>query len=151
MRIKNLARSLLGVTLLEILLVLAIAAMIIIMSVRYYQSATASQQANSVLQQFQAITAAADSLSMASGNYTSATNANLYAVMPGQTLNTPWGATINVSGSATSIAVSVSGVPLAVCSLLQVNMKSLGGGYTNVSCASGNFSYNYSPIGATGT
>jgi type II secretory pathway component PulJ len=48
---KKQARSILGVTLLEIMLVLAVAAMIIIMSVRYYESANSSQQANATLQQ----------------------------------------------------------------------------------------------------
>ncbi len=42
--------SVLGVTLLEIMLVLAIAAMVVVMSIRYYQAARASQQANDVLE-----------------------------------------------------------------------------------------------------
>ena len=69
---KRFAKSMLGVTLLEIMLVLAIAAMIIVMSVRYYQSASASQQVNAVLQQIQGITAAADGLAQATGSYSAA-------------------------------------------------------------------------------
>ena len=53
-----------GVTLLEVMLVLAIAAMIIVMSVRYYQSTNAANQANTVVQQITSIVAAADSLSV---------------------------------------------------------------------------------------
>lgn len=68
---KSLSRSA-GVTLLEIMLVLAIAAMIIVMSVRYYQSASSSQQATAAFAQVQAITAAADTLAQMSGDYTKA-------------------------------------------------------------------------------
>ena len=58
-----------GVTLLEVLLVLAIAAMIIVMSIRYYQSASTSQQVNMTMEEIQAITAAADNLAIGSGSY----------------------------------------------------------------------------------
>lgn len=118
---KKFAKSMHGVTLLEIMLVLAIAAMIIVMSVRYYQSATSSQQANSVLQQIQAITAAADGLAQASGSYTAGniTSASIAPLLPANGLVAPWGSTIEVSGAtATSYTVSIPGVPGGVCPLL---------------------------------
>lgn len=66
---KRFTRSVLGVTLLEIMLVLAIAAMIIVMSVRYYQSATISNQVNMAMGEIQAITAGMDNLAIGSGSY----------------------------------------------------------------------------------
>lgn len=112
-----------GVTLLEIMLVLAIAAMIIVMSVRYYQSATSSQQANTTLSQIQAITAAADSLAQASGNYATGLGsgaANLTPLLPGSGLNTPWGDTIVVTpGGASSYTVNLGNVPSGVCPLIK--------------------------------
>ena len=59
-----------GVTLLEIMLVLAIAAIIIVMSVRYYQSTTNAQQAHAFIAQMQAIQAALDQTAEATHTYT---------------------------------------------------------------------------------
>src|SRR3990167_4037758 len=119
---KRSYKRLLGVTLLEIMLVLAIAAMIIIMSIRYYQSASASQQANSVLQEIQAITAAADSLALGSGaGYANTSVTTLGAVLPGGTaaFTAPWGGAITISSpQATSYQVYIASVPVSVCPLV---------------------------------
>lgn len=121
---KRFAKSMLGVTLLEIMLVLAIAAMIIVMSVRYYQSASASQQANAVLQQIQGITAAADGLAQATGSYSAASvsSATLAPLVPGGSASgfiTPWGTTIAISGvGASSYQVDLGNTPSGVCPLL---------------------------------
>jgi len=116
---KRLARSVPGVTLLEVMLVLAIGAMIIVMSVRYYQSATASQQANVVVQKIAAIIAAADSLSMSSGSYTGVTDANVGGLLSASGgLRTPWGTSISVVGAATSYTVTIPGTPASVCGIL---------------------------------
>src|SRR6478735_750227 len=94
---KN-VKSILGVTLLEIMLVLAIAAMIIVMSVRYYQSASASQQANSILQAIQAITATADGIAQATGTYASVSTTTVKPMMPNADMGTPWGGDIKIVG-----------------------------------------------------
>ena len=88
---KRFIKSMLGVTLLEIMLVLAIAAMIIVMSVRYYQSASANQQANSLLQQLQAITAIADGIGQSANSYSGVNTNSVKVMMPNQSMNTPWG------------------------------------------------------------
>ena len=44
-----------GATLLEVMLVLAVAAMVIVMSIRYYKNAQNSQNVNAILAQIQAI------------------------------------------------------------------------------------------------
>src|SRR5690348_8673772 len=104
--------SLLGVTLLEIMLVLAIAAMVIVMSVRYYQSASSSQQTNAVLSQIQAITAAADSLAQGTGTYSAATTSNITALMPANGMVPPWGGpSITVSAATSSYTASIPGMP----------------------------------------
>lgn len=120
---KKFAKSVLGVTLLEIMLVLAIAAMIIVMSVRYYQSASSSQQANSVLNQVLAITAAADSLSQSSGSYQVAniSTTTLEPLLPNgpNAFITPWGTNITIgSPQANSYPVTIPDVPSGVCPLL---------------------------------
>lgn len=109
--------KILGVTLLEIMLVLAIAAMIIVMSVRYYQSTTSAQQTTSVLAQIQAVTAAADQLSQGPNGYGNVSTSSLASIMGGTSnLNTIWGGTITVtSSSATVYSVSISNMPYQVC------------------------------------
>ena len=116
---KRSVKSILGVTLLEVMLVLAIAAMIIVMSVRYYQTATAGQQANAMMEQIQAIVAAADGLAQASGSYSSVTTSNLTKLLPGGSFTTPWGSPIVVTPSPTYILIASTGViPVGVCPLL---------------------------------
>lgn len=126
---KRFAKSVLGVTLLEIMLVLAIAAMIIVMSVRYYQSASASQQANAILQQLQAITAAADGLAQSSGSYSTAgvSASTLTPLLPNgsNAFITPWGTTISVSGATgNTYDVTIPGTPTGVCPLLVSKLAS---------------------------
>lgn len=113
--------SMQGVTLLEIMLVLAIAAMIIVMSIRYYQSATSSQQANTVLEQIQAITAAADNLAQATGSYKAAnvSTASIQALVPQNSMTAPWGGAITIGTvNDSSYQVQIVGTPTAVCPLL---------------------------------
>ncbi|HEX4046144.1 MAG TPA: hypothetical protein VHZ76_10825 [Gammaproteobacteria bacterium] len=112
-------KSLLGVTLLEVLLVLAIAAMIIVMSVRYYQSTSTSQQANTVLGQIQSITAAMDSLSQAKASYSGLADSTIAPLLPANGLRTPWGSTIGVSGAGGSFSVSIPDMPAAVCGIVK--------------------------------
>ena len=146
---RRFAKSILGVTLLEIMLVLAIAAMIIVMSVRYYQSASSNQQANAALEMIQGIAAAADGLAQSTGAYNGATvtTANIQQLMPNNSLGTPWGTTATFTPtSATVYTVSLPNTPAAVCpqlnSRLSANPK-----YTVTSGACGaaaaTFTYTY--------
>jgi type II secretory pathway pseudopilin PulG len=116
-------RHIAGVTLLEIMLVLAIAAMIIVMSIRYYQSATAGAQTNAVLSQIQGIIAASDQLAQATGTYTGIDDTKLKPLLPNNTFNTPWGTTMTYTGSASSFVISVPGVPAGVCPLLKARLE----------------------------
>ena len=119
-----------GVTLLEVMLVLAVAAMIIVMSVRYYQTSTYNQQTNTALSAIQAITASADSLAQGTGSYTtvvSQTNiANLLpsSMVNGTTINSPWGGTITIgAGSGQTYTVSFTSTPKTICTALSTRLS----------------------------
>jgi type II secretory pathway pseudopilin PulG len=126
---KHTRKSILGVTLLEIMLVLAIAAMVIVMSVRYYQTATTAQQANAIIEQLQAITVAADSLAQATGSYSSAfTNSNytsqLGNLLPKNSFSTPWGTSIALSGIVgNQYVMTIGTVPAAACTLMRARIS----------------------------
>ncbi len=150
---KQIAK-LLGVTLLEVMLVLAVAAMIIVMSIRYYQTANSNQQVNGLLQMAQGIAAAADGLAQKDGSFSNSTvtSTNIQALLPNNSFGTPWGTTARfVVGDSTSYSVTFPSTPQAVCiqasSRLSANPK-----FVNVmapaSCTSPNadFSYSYDSL-----
>ncbi len=143
-------KSMLGVTLLEIMLVLAIAAMIIVMSIRYYQSAVSSQQVNTIMQQIQAITAAADGIAQANGGTyngtTPVSNATLAQLLPAMSVNTtPWGTSIRVTPSTSSYTVDLGAMPSAVCAALLPRLNSNNHYNAASGCTTGaDFSYTYS-------
>lgn len=118
----------LGVTLLEVMLVLAIAAMIIVMSVRYYQTASYNQQANSALQTIQAVTAAADGLAQGSGDYSAVDQANIAALLPGtvgSVITMPWGGELQITGGGTTVyTVTLTAVPRVICTQLAARFLS---------------------------
>ena len=145
---KRFARSALGVTLLEIMLVLAVAAMIIVMSVRYYQSASTSQQANAFLSQVNAITASMNSLSQSTGNYTGLDESSIKPILPTNGLIPPWGGTgITVKGSSTGFEISTSNVPEGVCSLVTSQLESSSNYSVAGSCAT--ITYTLNPAAST--
>ena len=115
---KRFARSSSGVTLLEIMLVLAVAANILVMSIRFYQTATANQQANAALQMIEGITAAADSLKQATGSYSQGgvSTDTIQQLMPNQSMTSPWNTDVIVVGATDSkFAIAFQGMPKAVC------------------------------------
>jgi len=121
---KRIAKTMLGVTLLEIMLVLAIAAMIIVMSIRYYQSANANQQVNSAIEQVQAIAAAYDSLAQQAGGFSQVTSSSVTALLPAGSRNLPWGGTITANGTGGTLSVTFStAAPTTLCGLMQAKYK----------------------------
>jgi Tfp pilus assembly protein FimT len=110
-------KSIAGVTLLEIMLVLAIAAMVITMSVKYYGVANNSAHLNNAVEQIQSIAAAADGVAQQTGSYASAaTSANLANVLPAGWKILPWGAMLIVTSTATALTISAPNVPGQICS-----------------------------------
>jgi type II secretory pathway pseudopilin PulG len=115
-----------GVTLLEILLVLAIAAMIIVMSIRYYQSASTSEQVNLTMEEIQAITAAMDNLAIGSGAYNNpSVLAGLSSVVGSTNLISATGQTITVAApSPTTYTVSIP-VNAAICTSVVAKLAAI--------------------------
>jgi len=140
-------RTMLGVTLLEIMLVLAVAALILVMSIKYYRTATASKQANDSLSMIQAIVSMADSVAMASGSYSTGglTTTAVQAMLPNNGV-VPWSTDqVTVAASAASYNVTLPAMPADVCPLVY---SKLAGDphYTPISpCTSSaaNFTYTY--------
>lgn len=146
---KRFLKSMFGVTLLEIMLVLAIASMVIVMSIRYYQSATSSQQANSALSMIQSITAAADSMAQGSGGYTSAgvSASTILPLLPKNGLTTPWNTSATVTATnATAYAVTLPGTPAGVCPVLLNRLKGNSRYSVTSSCGSSAATFSYSYI-----
>lgn len=132
-----------GVTLLEIMLVLAIAAMIVVMSIRYYQSASTTQQANAAVGQIQSVMAAVDNLGMNGGyNNTYVTDANVSGIVGANNMKTPTGGTITLGGSPTATTYSLT-VPLnaQICQL--VLSKMINNPKITGSCSGGTYTMNY--------
>lgn len=119
---KRFSKSMQGVTLLEIMLVLAIAAMIIVMSVRYYQSAQASSQANAFVAQVQAIASAAENLAQGAGAFP--TSAAIASVVTTNTATvSPWGGTMKYSPSgATGFGITYAGPNAGTCALINAKL-----------------------------
>jgi type II secretory pathway pseudopilin PulG len=121
---KKHIKSISGVTLLEIMLVLAIASMVIVMSIRYYKNATDANNANAILEEIQNITAAADNLAQGAGGYSAASTTAITAIAGAQNMKTPYGSTIAITGGAgTTYTVAIPGIPAAVCISLQAKIK----------------------------
>ncbi|HSW70027.1 MAG TPA: type 4 pilus major pilin [Gammaproteobacteria bacterium] len=117
---KRPPQSILGVTLLEIMLVLAIAAMVIVMSIRYYQSASLNQKIAATLNNITAIVAAGESYLAATGDMTAVSSTTLNPYLPGNTMPySGWGGQMSVTGgSANSYSISIPSVPTGACTQL---------------------------------
>lgn len=140
---------LMGVTLLEIMLVLAIAAMVIVMSIRYYSSATTSQQTNNVVGQVQAITAAMDNLAVGRPegykDISTAAGGDLYKVVGEANMTAPWGVKYDVPTptSATEFTITLGSVPDAVCASLNSKVKTTTHFKDTSGCASNTLTIDY--------
>lgn len=126
---KRSIKTSLGVTLLEIMLVLVIASLVLVMSIRYYQSATNSQRVNAAVNIVTGVIAAADTYQSSTGSFTSMTSSSIAPYMPNSTMpNSPWGAVrVNAAGSGLTYTVNISLLPAGVCTqianLIKTNTK----------------------------
>ena len=94
----------LGVTLLEIMLVLAIAALVIIMSIRFYQTASTTNKVNAAMTSIQSIVAAGENY-LTGGGSVNAIKTGITPYLPGGSLpKSPWtGKEVSISnGDATA-------------------------------------------------
>jgi type II secretory pathway pseudopilin PulG len=120
---KRHLKTIAGVTLLEIMLVLAVASMVIVMSIRYYQNAQNSENTNIIMEQIQNISAAADNLAQGAGTYSAATTSAVSAIAGSNNMITPYAGTIVVSGGSTSYSVNIPSIPSGVCTNLAAKLK----------------------------
>lgn len=140
---KKSMKAMLGVTLLEIMLVLAIAAMVIVLSIKYYQSASTSSQSNAILGAMQSITATSDSLAQGTGTYTAVTAASLMTVLPASTFVSPWGTAITYTGASSTFTVTVPDPPAGVCALVLPKLSVDTHTRTSTCTPAGGFKYIY--------
>ncbi len=123
---KRTYKSMLGVTLLEIMLVLAIAALVIVMSIRFYQSASSSQKITATASLVQGIVAAAENYYNGNNNsYTSISVNSIAPYMPGGVPpTTAWGTAISVSSSATNkLDIDLGAAPATACTAVRDVLK----------------------------
>ncbi len=122
---KKTLHSILGVTLLEIMLVLAIASMVILMSIRYYQSASTNQKINATINTITGIVAAGESVLGATGAVPTSTTILPY--LPGGALpNSPFGGPVTMTpATATSynIVINTGAGCQQIKTLIQQNNK----------------------------
>lgn len=108
-----------GVTLLEIMLVLAIAAMVIVMSIRYYQSASMSQKVNTAMEDITGIVSAGENFLNAQGSYSGVHSISAlgpYGLPQGASAtSSPWGGKITVSGSTSTMTITIPNIPADAC------------------------------------
>ncbi|HSW94347.1 MAG TPA: hypothetical protein VLJ15_08370 [Gammaproteobacteria bacterium] len=133
---KKSFRTMLGVTLLEIMLVLAIAAMVVVMSIRYYQSATTNQKVASTLNNITAIVAAGENYLSSQGTYEKIGPADVTPYMPGNKMpSSGWGGEMGVeNGSANGYDITVPSVPTGACKQLAALIKQNGKVTMDASC-----------------
>jgi len=112
---KKSPQSMLGVTLLEIMLVLAIAAMVIVMSIRYYQSASNNQKIAAGLNAVTSIIAAGESVLGATGSLSTVATDALPYLSGNKIPNSPWGGAMSISGAGPSTYTIVMPMPTALC------------------------------------
>ncbi|HSW70609.1 MAG TPA: hypothetical protein VLH77_01360 [Gammaproteobacteria bacterium] len=138
-------RLMLGVTLLEVMLVLAIVSLIILMSVRYYQSTTTASQTQQLLGIISAVTAAADNLSLGTAaGYGNVTSGNMGAIVGASNMTSPWGGPITFSSAnSTTYTVTIPSVPAGVCTAVKIKLQTNPKFNPPSACASGNFVYSY--------
>ncbi len=117
---KRTFKSILGVTLLEIMLVMAIAAMVIVMSIRYYQSAASNQRVASGVDILTGYVGAAVSYIQAGGTFSGISSANLKVYLPGNEMPaSPWGGSTSIASGATNFTVNFTAVPASDCAKLK--------------------------------
>lgn len=134
----NLRKKQAGIGLLELMLSLAIIAVLIIMATRYYQSTRQSQLVSQAVDQVNAVISAVGNWRVGVSGYTgqdAAGNGLSYETLYGQgylpkvwgttsATASPWSSDMSISPvSATSYTIVFSGIPDYACSALQTRLS----------------------------
>ncbi len=135
---KQSFKSARGVTLLEIMLVLAIAAMVVVMSIRYYQTASLNQKVASTMNNIVGVVAAGESYFSATNSASGISSTTLAPYMPGSAMpNSAWGGLMTATGSASvtnQFTIDVPNVPAAGCSQIKNLLSSNSKLSTSAAC-----------------
>lgn len=108
-----------GIGLLELMLSLAIIAILLVMATRYFTSARQGQQVASAVSIVNAITAAASNYTSTQGGGSAPSSiGKIDSYLPQGGTTSPWGGAITVSGTATSFAILIPNVPSDACTLI---------------------------------
>jgi len=142
---KKSLKSSAGVTLLEIMLVLAVAAMVIVMSIRYYRGASNNRAANDTIEQIQAIATAMDSLAQASNSYAGITISQIAPMVMGNSsassITNAFGGAVTLGAlSPSTYVINELGIPSDVCTIITAQLKSNTKITMGPSCS--NYTYN---------
>jgi type II secretory pathway pseudopilin PulG len=119
-----------GIGLLELMLALAIIAVLLIMATRYYQSTSQAQKVNQAAQDIQAIIAAVANFRAGDPNGTFAIT-DLSGFLPSTwasppATDNPWGGSYTAAAVAslpTQVAITVTGMPNTACDALAALTK----------------------------
>lgn len=129
----ELTQSQRGIGLLELMLSLAIIAILLVMATRYFASARQGQEVASAISLIQAVSAASQSFFVANGNAFTGLSASALKTqnyLPANTnLINPWGGTVTVTGGSdtsnpTAVNITLTNVPGAACTQLAGALKS---------------------------
>lgn len=119
-----------GIGLLELMLSLAIIAILLIMATRYFNSARSSQKVNETVNLVQVITSAATNIVGAGGQPSTISASSLVTYVPpiyqnGTTINSPFGGGVTVTAATNTssktgyaLSITMTGVPSDSCTAL---------------------------------
>lgn len=129
-----------GIGLLELMLALAIIAVLLIMATRYYSTAHQNQQMSSAVDMYTAVAGATKNYfndkqaypttinQLTTGGYLPSSYAN------GTSVN-PWNGDITISTSAGVVTVTMTNIPTGVCTPLSERLKLITYGATPPACS----------------
>ena len=146
-----------GIGLLELMLSLAVIAMLLIMATRYYATAHMGEQVNTGAGIVQALTGAAAQYEAGQGNYSGISLGELFdfGLVPqdicnsstacnGTLTSNPWGGGITVTptNSNAQIVISLTDIPLQACTNLNAKLGNQG---TVGTCAGASSTFTFTP------
>jgi Tfp pilus assembly protein PilE len=136
--IKINRQTVLGVTLIEIMLAIAIASLIVLNSIRFYKTTVAHNQALGLVQYLQLISAVADSYAANSG-YTAFTT----SAIPDNLKNSQWGAITVTASTQNSYSLSFANITTSTCEAVLNLLKNSNYSSSNNCSSAGEFVVTY--------
>ncbi len=115
-----------GIGLLELMLSLAIIAILLIMATRYFETAHRSQRVNESLELIQSIVSGSSNYLMANHNYTDIDTEYVVGYVPkfyvksdNKSIINPWNTAVTVGSSDGKLQIAFGTMPLEACTMLK--------------------------------